>query len=256
MINNTLFTGKFLIHEPEMLSTNDFGKNLISKTNPIDGTVIITDAQTKGKGQGNNSWVTKAGKNLTFSIIYNTNFLRANQQFYISMAVANGVFNAMQKLAPNEQLNIKWPNDIICNNYKIGGILIENTIMGQYLKNSIIGIGINVNQTNFEGLPFANSLYNILQKENAIKDVLELICQCVEHEYLNLKKGYFKSTISSYNNSLYRKGEMITFQVDEKEKIAQLTEVNEFGQLGLASLNQVKFYNHGQINWLWHNEVI
>ena len=96
VIYNTLFTGKFLVHEPRMTSTNAFAQELISKTNPTDGTVIITDEQTHGKGQGQNVWQSAPGENLTCSLIFNTDFLMAADQYYLNMAVAVAVINALK----------------------------------------------------------------------------------------------------------------------------------------------------------------
>lgn len=251
MINNTLFTGKILIREPEMLSTNDFGKILISKTNPIDGTVIITDAQTKGKGQGNNTWVTKPGENLTFSIIYNTSFLKASQQFYISMAIANGVYLALSEAIPNQVFKIKWPNDLICQQKKVGGILIENSIMGQYLKYSIVGIGINVNQSDFNGLHHASSLKKISQKEFDLNTVLNWLCEKIEQQFLILKQGKFNAILKMYNHNLYRKDENVAFKKEDALVHGIVKEVNDNGQLGLEAFNQIQYFNHGQLQWIW-----
>ena len=96
--------------------------------------------------------------NLTFSIIYDSSFLKANQQYYLSMAVAVGIQQALRSILNLESISIKRPNDIMVSHQKIGGILIENTILGNYLKHSIIGIGINVLQTQFKEEISATSL--------------------------------------------------------------------------------------------------
>ena len=132
-VNNTFFTGKFLLHLPSVDSTNNYAKNYIAKSSPIDGTVILADEQFAGRGQSGNIWLSEAGKNLTFSIIYQTSFLLATEQFYLNMAISLGISAALASiLLPDSDLSvkIKWPNDIYVQNKKIAGILIENTISG------------------------------------------------------------------------------------------------------------------------------
>ncbi|HPH88516.1 MAG TPA: biotin--[acetyl-CoA-carboxylase] ligase, partial [Chitinophagales bacterium] len=149
------------MHLPSVDSTNTYAKSLIAKSSPIDGTVILADEQFAGRGQSGNVWQSEAGKNLTFSIIYQTSFLLATEQFYLNMAVSLGIWsmvNSKLSIEKNKELTIhdsrfttkiKWPNDIYVNNQKIAGILIENTISGMHLKHSVIGVGLNVNQEQF-----------------------------------------------------------------------------------------------------------
>jgi BirA family biotin operon repressor/biotin-[acetyl-CoA-carboxylase] ligase len=247
MIQNTIFTGKLLIHQPEMLSTNDFAKDILSKTNPIDGTVILTDSQTKGKGQGSHQWASQPYENLTFSIIYHTHFLLANQQFFISMAIANGVHQALKMLKLGHQFFIKWPNDIFCMDKKLGGILIENSIMGRYLKYSVIGIGLNVNQTLFDNLPNATSLKLIGNDNYHLMEILSLLCSTIESQFLLIRSGKTDAIFEYYNNHLYQLEKEVHFKVGNQMKHGILKSVNHLGQLGILMGSDVHFYNHGEI---------
>lgn len=249
VINNTIFTGKFLIHEPHMLSTNLFAKKLISKTTPIDGSVIITDEQTLGKGQGNNEWNTEKDKNLTFSIIYNGSFLLAKHQFYLSMAIANGIYKALINSYNLDSLFVKWPNDIILNGKKLGGVLIENTIVGNNLKNSIIGIGINVNQTEFKSLEHATSLKLEIKEESKLEDLLPQLCSAIESEFLKLKRGNYAEIIESYNEVLFKNGETFHYSKNGNEMNGYLKGVNELGQLIVDVEEETFKYNFGEIKW-------
>ena len=143
-MNNSFFTGKFLIHLPSVGSTNDYAKSYMAITSPIDGTVILADEQLAGRGQSGNSWISQSNENLTFSLIYHTSFLNATEQFYLNMAVCLGIWSMVNR-HEEKDITIKWPNDIYVKDKKIAGILIENTISGMQLKYSVIGIGLNVN---------------------------------------------------------------------------------------------------------------
>jgi BirA family biotin operon repressor/biotin-[acetyl-CoA-carboxylase] ligase len=249
MIHNTLFTGKLLIHQAEMQSTNDFAKDIISKTTPIDGTVILADAQTKGKGQGSNQWLTQPNENLTFSIIFHTHFLPANQQFYMNMAIANGVRQALQVLDKSNEYFIKWPNDIIGNHFKIGGILIENTIMGPHLKYSIIGIGVNVNQTIFENLPNATSIKQLTHQNYVLPEVLNILCAQIENQFLRLRNGKLEAIRKDYNKHLFQLEKEIDFEINRQTVQGKVIEVNALGQLGIEVAHHWQYYNHGEIKW-------
>jgi len=123
---------------------------LLKQNNIAEGTVVSTFNQTKGRGNANNNWLSEADKNLSISIIYKPKFLLAKQQFYLNMAICLGIIDALK---PTAQFTIKWPNDIYYKNYKVAGLLIENTLIGENLKHSVIGIGLNVNQV------YLNNLY-------------------------------------------------------------------------------------------------
>ena len=108
---------------------------------------IRTDFQTAGRGQAGNSWESEEGKNLLFSTLLRYDRILAAEQWRLSMLVAVTLWDTLAKYLPQEQLTIKWPNDIYFGDKKLVGILIENSLSGQYVGYSIVGIGVNVNQT-------------------------------------------------------------------------------------------------------------
>jgi BirA family biotin operon repressor/biotin-[acetyl-CoA-carboxylase] ligase len=139
--NNTfsgLFIGRNLITLKEVDSTNTFLKDALSKSTPLlDGSVIMADRQLAGRGQSGNSWISEAGKNLTFSVLLNPVFLAIERQFDLNMAVSlalNDFFNKYKIQAAT----IKWPNDSYINNKKVAGILIENILQGNKIKHEAI----------------------------------------------------------------------------------------------------------------------
>lgn len=113
-----------------------------------DGTVVATAEQSAGRGQRGNTWESEPGKNLTFSIVVRRGF-EAPRQFELSMLVSLGVTAALSKYLDPSRLKVKWPNDIYFDDRKLAGILIENTVNSRGIERSIVGIGLNVNQTEF-----------------------------------------------------------------------------------------------------------
>ncbi len=246
-VNNTLFTGKFLKHLPSIDSTNNYAKEWIAKNSPIDGTVILADEQFAGRGQMGNTWYAEAHKNLTFSIIYQTSFLRATEQFLLNIAVSLGIWKTVDKyLQATNNVNtikqaltatIKWPNDIFVGNKKIAGILIENTIQGNFLKNSIIGIGLNLNQTDFEEMDKITSMQlttgNELQREEFFKDVLLHI----ERYFLLLKSKKLAQLKSEYIARLYNYQKVASYKKGDLQFEGKIIDVEQSGLLVMEILD-------------------
>lgn len=130
-------------------STNSYAKHE-SGTDANRPVVFITDNQTAGRGQRGNSWESSPGLNLTFSLVVHPRFISPARQFELSMLVSVGVVNGLRGFVPDpERLKVKWPNDIYYGDRKLAGILIENSLGEATIERSVIGIGINVNQTEF-----------------------------------------------------------------------------------------------------------
>jgi len=154
---NNLFIGKVYIKLNEVNSTNEYAKVLLSKNKPSEGTVIFAHYQTNGKGQFGKTWKSEKGKNLTFSIILYPNFLEAKRAYSLNQAVSLGLKDCIE--SQKIPVSIKWPNDIYYHDKKLGGLLIENGLVGENINYSIIGIGLNVNQTTFsQEIPNPTSL--------------------------------------------------------------------------------------------------
>ena len=138
-------------------------------------------------GSSKTAGIAKPGKNLTFSMLLKPSFLPLSQQFDLTRAVSLGIINALEPLL-GDKLKIKWPNDIYYADGKLGGMLIENMVQGGQIKNSVIGIGLNINQEDFPlDVPNAVSLKQILHRDYDLKVLLSEICKNIEAAYLNLK---------------------------------------------------------------------
>jgi len=135
------------IHIEQIDSTNNELRRLISHE-PIDNfTMLTAEYQTSGRGQVGNTWESEKGKNLLMSILMRPKQLDVRQQYMLSMSLSVAVVRALRPIVNN--VEIKWPNDIYVGNKKLGGILIENMLKGIFIDYSIMGLGLNVNQTKF-----------------------------------------------------------------------------------------------------------
>lgn len=212
---NTLFIGKVYLRFDELPSTNDYAAGLLAagqerytKSKPAEGTVIRADRQSAGRGQFGSRWESEAGKNLTFSVILYPTWLNVGAQFYLSMAVALGVHDALKEICGDRPaVRIKWPNDLYLGSRKTGGILIQNTLSGNGIQSAIVGIGLNINQLQFGPLlPNAVSLAAATGREHEPDEVLDRVLECLERRYLQLKAGQLEPLHTAYEALLYRLG--------------------------------------------------
>jgi len=192
-------------------STNSYLRELASKKPLEDFTVVITKHQTKGRGQIGSIWNSEKDKNLTCSVFKRNCCVSIDDQFYISMVTSLSIIKTLQ-LFQVPKLVVKWPNDILSEQKKICGILIENVIKHQDIEGSIIGIGLNVNQTQFPNLPSASSLKNLT---GSLFDVEELLARIVEHlqyYFEKLEQGKHDFIKRAYEALLFRRNKPSTFK--------------------------------------------
>jgi birA, biotin-[acetyl-CoA-carboxylase] ligase region len=246
-----LFVGQNLLTLKEVDSTNNFLKNLLSKSKPVpEGTVIMAETQYAGRGQQNNKWHAEPGKNLTFSLLLQPHFLDIAYQFDLNRAISMGVYDTLCPLLGN-RLKIKWPNDIYYGDKKLGGILIENLLQGSQIKNAVIGIGLNINQGNFpDDAVNATSVKQILHKDYPLNDILADICNNIEAWYLNLKAGKTNFVRDTYLSRLYWFNEEKRFKAAGQEFSGIITGVKDNGLLVVKHDNIETTYNLKEIEFL------
>ena len=218
-------------------STNTYLKQLAKETELADETVVITKNQISGRGQMGNGWVSKEGQSLTFSIFKGLSGLPIARQFMISMAVSLAIIESVNRLnVPN--ITIKWPNDILSAKYKIGGILIENVLEGNFVKYSIIGIGLNVNETDFQNLPQASSLKLETGANFEMEEVFQKILKCVFEKLKKLSKKDFSEMKQLYENNLFRKEMVSVFETPDGVRFNGIIKgVSEIGELLVETEN-------------------
>lgn len=247
-IPNTLIIGKVLEHYEKCSSTNFVAKDLIAKSKPLEGTVISTDNQTEGRGQYGNQWQSEAGQNLTFSVILYPK-LPIKEQFYLSKIASLACVEALKSIT-NLEFQVKWPNDIYYGDKKVGGLLIENQILGEQIGNSVVGIGINLNQEEFEGLPHASSIFLLVRYLLSRKKCLQIILEHLDKWYLKLKQGKYKAIDEAYYQHLMAYQERFTFLEEGKQKEGKLLGVNKAGQLEVEENGQKRLFNFKDIEWV------
>ena len=220
-------------------STNQYLQNLLNEGIDIVDNIVVTDHQTSGKGQGKNVWESENGKNLLFSIALDMSFLKAENQFLLTQMVSVAMINVLKKYLPEESLFIKWPNDIYFNDKKIAGILIKNEIKGMIMGTSIIGIGLNVNQTSFnENLPNPISMKMITGNDFDLEELLSAIsCQLSAVIGQQSTVNSQQSTVNSYTDKLYRYKQWAFYEHEGQVKEMMIIGYDQFGRLILKEKN-------------------
>jgi BirA family transcriptional regulator, biotin operon repressor / biotin---[acetyl-CoA-carboxylase] ligase len=200
----TLFMGQNHIALKEVDSTNDYTKTLLETETPLEGTVITAQYQEGGRGQLGKWWLSEKGANITASYVLYPSFLGLDQIFCLNMAVSLAV-RACCEAYTAQPIQIKWPNDVYHAGNKVAGILIENSIKGQAIQSSIIGIGLNVNELDFYPLlKNPTSLRAITGQTYLLEAVLETLSIQLEKYYLMLRQGSYEQLEQLYLGALYR----------------------------------------------------
>ena len=221
-------------------STNNHLIELAEKEQVAEGLVVVCEEQLNGKGQRSNSWISEPGKNLTFSL-YLTPDLSIQEHFALSKMVSISIIDFLKDFALNE-LTIKWPNDIYIKDKKVGGILIENKILGKRVVSSVIGIGLNINQEEFTtDLLNPTSVINQTGNTNNLKECLTSLFIYIEQKYALLKSGNIDLIDTIYKSNMYRLNEFHEFIIQGTRKTARIVGVDEYGKLMLKTKRDVLF---------------
>ena len=246
---------------PETHSTSSLLHELYEEKLPHMFT-IRTDYQTAGRGQAGNSWESEAGKNLLFSALLRYEGIHAASQWRLSMLVAVALWDTLAKYLPYEQLTIKWPNDIYFGDKKLVGILIENSLSGQYIGHSIVGIGVNVNQTKWlSNAPNPISMKEITGEEYDAEVLMNEWIFSMESWELRtteeIKNAYLQHLYRRNGWHLYVEREVsvaptaIAKKGIEGSFLAEITNITEQGELILRlQNNEEKIYHFKQIRFL------
>lgn len=184
-------------------STNSFLKELTRKNTQENYTTVVTDVQTKGRGQMYTSWVSKPFKNLTFSTLIKLSNLKTSFKSYLNFAISLAIFDTLTTHGIPD-VHIKWPNDILSGNQKICGILVESTIAQDNVVNAIAGIGLNVNQLTFEQGLNATSMIHALGRETDLETLLPELVNNIQ-KYITIMESDQRSTLKKkYLKHLYK----------------------------------------------------
>ncbi len=198
-------------------STNKYLKQLIQESEPENYTVITAETQSNGKGQMGTKWLSESGKNLIVSVLIKDCLNQSSAVFDFNIAIALALYESLNYFEIPD-LSIKWANDILSGNKKIAGILIENTIKSDGEIVSIIGFGINVNQTNFDNLPKASSLKNITGKTFDRDLILLKIIENIKINCILLQEKQEDLLWDKYTKLLFRKNKPSVFERTNHQK--------------------------------------
>ena len=213
----------------------------------------MAETQFAGRGQSQNSWHSEPGKNLTFSILLHPRFLAVSHQFELNIAISLAV-NDVLKAYFGDRATIKWPNDCYIDGHKIGGILIENIVQGTVLKHAIIGMGINVNQSDFPAaIQNVTSFSKILHTDYDLNDLKNEICRSVEARYLQLKAGKKDALLADYLDNLYLLNKRAPYRTQDGEVEGIITGISPEGFLLLETEEGVQQYGVKEVEFLRRN---
>lgn len=246
---NTLYTGHHLIRLERVDSTNNYAANLIQANKWTDGTVIVADEQTAGRGRNRKKWSGEPGKNLTCSFIFKVFSLPARHAFVLNAAASLSVYDVLKLLEPELKINIKWPNDVFIGDRKVAGLLIESQIRGAFVESAIIGVGLNINQETFE-YPRATSLKLQAGQVYDRDELLRVLCSKLEQRMLQLKSSP-QQLMDLYKEKLYARNKERRFNLKGEEVNAALLSVRNDGMARFQSGNKIISCDLDEVAWHW-----
>jgi len=194
-------------------STNDDARD----SRYVHGDAIWAEEQTAGRGQRGHKWESRTGDNLLFSVVLTPDFLPADEQFLLSEVVALALTNTFADYGIATR--IKWTNDIYAGDRKLVGILIEHILAGERFDRTIVGIGINVNQAEFEqSLPNPVSMRQLTGREYVREEVLDRFMSHLDTLYGELRSGGKERIGRLYRLNMYHLDEQHTYALPSGER--------------------------------------
>jgi BirA family transcriptional regulator, biotin operon repressor / biotin---[acetyl-CoA-carboxylase] ligase len=231
-------------------STNNYAMLLIDADKAQYGMTIVANSQTGGKGQRGKTWVDTPGQSLLMTVITDPS-RPITDQFVFNSSVAVTIANVLQQLCSNWTIHIKWPNDIIINDKKAGGILIENILRGNKWTHCVIGLGLNVSHEEFPAeLPFATSLKMASGTDFKMAVLRDSLAENIVAATSRHLPGV--AIMNEYNKYLYRKGQKQSFNDGNGDWDATILKAKDDGTLELQLEDgTIHSYRHGQVLWNW-----
>ena len=242
--------GNQVIKVKSVDSTNNYAAKLLNQTKVPFGTVIMAHYQTNGKGQRNTIWSSNGGDNLLMSVLLDLSFMPSEKIFFLSKSIALGIRAAVVDVIGIES-HLKWPNDVLIDNKKIAGVLIENQWNKSKIVSSVVGVGLNVNQVDFQESFSATSLKKITNKNYNVDNILKVLCKKLNKYYNQLASLNFDNIDVEYHQHLVNYNKFCEFEENNILFNAKVKGVNQQGELMLEFTNgDVKSYELKQITQL------
>jgi len=229
-----MIIGSKLFFIENLPSTNLHAARLIKHNDISEGTIIYTNYQLAGRGQMGNKWESEDSKNLLISIVLFPSMINPSDQFVLSMAISLGICDFLKRYIP--VCRIKWPNDIYVNNDKIAGLLIENSVMGDHIENTIAGIGLNINQDKFlSSAPNPVSLRMITGKAYDLNTCLYQLADDLDKRYKQLIAGNLIQIKKEYTSNLYRLNKWCNYRDKNGSYLGRIKSTSEYGNIMIES---------------------
>ena len=236
---------KNIVHFKEVESTNLLALSMIKENTTPLPFVITTDFQTLGKGQLSNKWESENGKNLLISIAINTD-IKIENQFILNVIPSLSVLDLLEDLNL-ENTSVKWPNDILIGNRKIAGILIQNKLLSDTIKSTVIGIGLNINQSKFTTFKReATSVKNENITNLSLSEISDKLLELLEFRFSKSDNKNWKD----YFKKLYLKDKVAPFEIEGKKQMGIIRKVNKTGELVLETEDSIRNFQMKEIEFL------
>ena len=241
-----------LIKLDDIDSTNDFLKDLSRKQVVENFLTVVAQTQTKGKGQMGSIWDSESGKNLIMSTLVKDVLKDIDQIFHLNVAVALSVIHVLESYNL-PKLSIKWPNDIMSDTKKLGGILIENSFKSDNTIESVVGIGLNVNQNKFDKLPKASSMTLVMNKEYDLETIWQEIIFQIKRNCSLILSNQSPKIWDDYHKCLFKINAPMPFEDSDKSRFMGIIQgVSSEGMLEvMLEDDTVKTYGIKEIQMLY-----
>ena len=246
-IRTTRYLGKQTFYYPSCDSTNRQAQQLLQEGEGTHGALVYTDHQTAGRGQQGSDWEAAPSQNLTVSLILFP-ALTVEKQHWLTIVASLSVHDAISFWL-SQPPTIKWPNDILCESSKICGILIQNNLKGRKIHSSVVGIGLNVNQTKF-AVPGATSLALLTGQRWNRQEVLARWAECAERRLAQLEQQDFSTLSDDYLARMHWRGERHRFEDAKGQFYGTIEGIDERGQLTVKTEGQTRYYDVKQLKYV------
>ncbi len=234
-----------IIHLSVVDSTNIYTTKLLSQTDTADWTIVTAEHQTAGKGQRGKKWESDIAKNLLCSIVSRPKKITIESQFLVSMATSLAVIEVLASVGITAK--VKWPNDILVRGKKICGLLIENQWSSGLIDTSILGIGLNVNQTKFSPFDWpATSMAIELGIETNLNTILNSLSLYIQEKISGMPENY-SEIMNDYSDRLFAIGQIVTFKNKDEVLVGRLLDVDQNGAIRIQNSQGVKSFVNGEI---------
>jgi len=238
--------GKEIIHLSTVDSTNNFAATLISDQLCQSGTAIMADTQTLGRGQRGNNWQSEPGKNLLVSYIFKPDKLSVIRMPELTWATSLSLVKTLGKF--NITGHVKWPNDVLVNGKKIAGVLIENQLSGEFISSAIIGIGLNINQSEFGDFN-ATSMFLELNAELSKERVFYDLSSSMNDIFQEIGSSKSTKLRSDYESALFQKNSSCFYKDEHGQFEGEIVGVNESGHLLVKVAEEIREYGLKEISY-------